>query len=149
MSQDELPASKETGSKTRIVAGACVDRSGTGSCGLDVTYMLAGENSEMPGLATLQEYLMQQLPGQLKGVKVLSSEFGRTNEGTRMLQHEISFIRNGQQWNELVTAFRIDTEGVFVIAAGPQTEYQKHRESLLRKLREAQSVPDGDTDGMK
>ncbi len=143
MSKSELPATARDGGNAKVIAGACVDESGSGSCGVDVTYMLVGEKDSMPGLAEMQQYLVQQLPSQLKDVRVMRSDFSRLDEGPRTLEHEIEFRRDGKLWHELVMVFREDGEGLVVIAAGPDHSYQLHREDVIDQLRSVKVADSG------
>ncbi len=142
MSKSELPATTEVDGPVKVVAGACVDRSKAGACGIDVTYMLAGEHSKMPGLADLQVHFASQLPRELPGSEVVRSEFDRTEQGVRMLVHEVSYRRQGATWHKLFTAYRADGTGLIVVAVGPAEEFLQHRSTMLDKLREARHVTD-------
>lgn len=143
MAKSELPATAREGANAKVIAGACVDESGSGTCGVDVTYMLVGEKDAMPGLADMQQYLVQQLPSQLDEVRVLRSDFGRLDEGPRTLEHEIEFRRDGVVWHELVMVFRDNGNGLVVIAAGPGDQYQDHREDVIEQLRAVKIAHEG------
>lgn len=139
MPKAKLPAMAGTSVKGAVVAGLCpAGAPGKAGCAadVDVTYVLfqAGESAFPSDVAGLIPAFDASFPKRFERFELSSASTHLTADGMRYLRYEFSFGPKHARTHEIVAAYRADDGGVIVVASGPESQFDGHRDSVLSIL---------------